>query len=122
MFAGTAFKVVTKYQRIDVVFDRYQDESIKAGPRTKCKQRHRIRRKIKNNESVPLPSDWSRFMALEGNKADLALLLSNHLIERNLTEHPVAMADRGVSGPWGPQFCGALCNGLIQRFPIYFLF
>ena len=27
------------------------------------------------------------------------------------------MADRGVSGPWGPQFCGALCNGETQRLP-----
>ena len=27
------------------------------------------------------------------------------------------MADRGVSGPWGPQFCGALCKGVTQRFP-----
>ena len=25
------------------------------------------------------------------------------------------MADLGVSGPWGPQFCGALCNGETQR-------
>ena len=28
-----------------------------------------------------------------------------------------AVADRGVSGPWGPQFCGALCNGDTQRLP-----
>ena len=28
-----------------------------------------------------------------------------------------AVADRGVSGPWGPQFCGALCNGETQRLP-----
>ena len=27
------------------------------------------------------------------------------------------VADRGVSGPWGPQFCGALCKGVTQRFP-----
>ena len=27
------------------------------------------------------------------------------------------MADRGVSGPWDPQFCGALCNGVTQRIP-----
>ena len=26
------------------------------------------------------------------------------------------VADRGVSGPWGPQFCGALCNAT-QRLP-----
>ena len=28
-----------------------------------------------------------------------------------------AVADRGVSGPWGPQFCGVLCNGETQRLP-----
>ena len=29
----------------------------------------------------------------------------------------LAVADRGVSGPWGPQFCGALCYGETQRLP-----
>ena len=27
------------------------------------------------------------------------------------------VADRGVSGPWGPIFCGALCKGVTQCFP-----
>ena len=36
-------------------------------------------------------------MALEGNKADLALLLSNHLIERSLTEHPVVVVAGGFA-------------------------
>ena len=27
------------------------------------------------------------------------------------------VADRWVSGPWGPQFCGALCNGETKRLP-----
>ena len=31
--------------------------------------------------------------------------------------HLCPVADRGVSGPWGPQFCGALCNGETQRLP-----
>ena len=28
-----------------------------------------------------------------------------------------AVADHGASGPWGPQFCGALCKGVTQRLP-----
>ena len=85
-----------KYQRVDVVFDRYQDESIKAGTRTTRKQRHRpIRRKIENNLPVPLPSDWPSFMVLEGHKADLALLLSNHLIESIPTENTVVVVAGG---------------------------
>ena len=49
-FASTVFKMGEKYQMIDVVFDMYQYESIKAGTGTKRKQRHRpVRRKIENN-------------------------------------------------------------------------
>ena len=36
-------------------------------------------------------------MALEGNKADLALLLSNHLIERSPTEHPGVVVAGGFA-------------------------
>ena len=92
------------YQRIDVHGLRQvsrrinQYESIKAGTRTKRKQRHRpVRRKIENNSPVPLPSDWPSFVALEGSKADLALLLSNHLIERSPTEHPVVVVAGGFA-------------------------
>ena len=94
MFASIVFKMGANYQRIDVHGLRQvsrrinQYESIKAGTMTIRKQRHRpVRRKIENNSSVPLPSDWPSFMALEGNKADLALQLSNHLIEHSPTEH-----------------------------------
>ena len=38
IFAITVFKMGANYQRIDVVFDRYQDESIKAGTMIKRKQ------------------------------------------------------------------------------------
>ena len=96
-FANTVFKMGAKYQRIDVVFDRYQGESIEAGTMTKRKQRHRpVRRKIENESSVPLPSDWSSCMALEENKADLALLLSNHLIEHSPADKPVVVVAGGV--------------------------
>ncbi|KAK2163190.1 hypothetical protein LSH36_84g08067 [Paralvinella palmiformis] len=65
-FANTVFKMGAKYQRIDVAFDGYQDNSIKAGTRTKREQRHRpVRHKIENDASVPLPSNCCSFMALE---------------------------------------------------------
>ena len=42
-------------------------------------------------------------MALEGNKADLALLLSDHLIERSPTEHPmVVVAEATTVKPSDP--------------------
>ena len=96
-FTDTVLKMGAKYQRVDVVFDRYHDESIKTGTRVKRKQRHRpVRREIKN-ESVPLPADWSSFMALEENKADLAQLLSNHLIEHSPDDEVVVVVSGGFA-------------------------
>ena len=93
----TVLKTGEKYQRVDVVFDRYHDESIKTGTRKKRKQRHRpVHREIVN-ESVPLPADWSSFMALEENKADVARLLSNHLIEHSLEYEPVVVESGGFA-------------------------
>ena len=74
------------------MFDRYRPESIKAGTRTKRKQGKRpVRRQIES-ESVALPSDWSNFMALEDNKADLALLLSNYLIDHSPSDQTLVVA------------------------------
>ena len=46
---------------------------------------------------------------------------TNKRLERiandGIRPYPRAVADRGVSGPWGPQFCGALCYGETQRLP-----
>jgi len=79
-----------QYQGSDIMFDRFQDESIKAGTRAKRKQRHRpVRRIIENDPPGPLPSNWSSFMAHEGTKADLALQLPNHPIKHNPTDGPV---------------------------------
>ena len=98
IFTETVFKMGAKYQRIDVVVDRYRDESIKSGTRVKQKRRHRqVRRKIENDSTIRSPSDWSSFTSLEESKPDLAILLSTHLIEHNSTESPVIVVAGGIS-------------------------
>ena len=95
-FTNTVFRMGANYGRIDVFFDRYQQESIKAGTRTKHNQRQRaVRRMIENDPLVHLPSDWSSFMALEENKADIALLLSSHLIEHSRRVESVVVTAGG---------------------------
>ena len=68
------------FDRIDTTFDRYRDISIKSTTR---KKRARgctpIRRAIENG-SVPLPRNWTNFLALEKNKEDLATFLSDELL------------------------------------------
>ena len=67
---------------------RYQEVTIKAGTIYQCKI---------ENESVPLPPDWSSFMALEENKAALALLLSNHLINHSPNNPTVIVVSGGFA-------------------------
>ena len=67
------------------------------GTRLKRKQFHRpVCREIAN-QTVPLPEDWSNFIALEENKADLACLLSNHLIELSPKHKPVIVVSGGFA-------------------------
>lgn len=68
------------FSRIDVIFDRYYDKSIKAGTRDR-RSKHVIpvRRMIENG-SVPVPINFSEFLANLENKKDLSRFLSNHLI------------------------------------------
>jgi len=61
------------YNRTDIVFDRYRDDSIKAS--THPRGTKTIRRVIEHR-GVPLPVSWSNFTALPENKADMALFLS----------------------------------------------
>ena len=67
--------------RVDVVFDRYEKDSIKTGTRSFRKgtgSKRPVRRMV-NDKEVPLPNNWKQFIDLEENKADLARLLSEEL-------------------------------------------
>ena len=44
------------------------------------------------SKSLPLPPEWSNFMTLEDDKADLALLLSNYLIDHSPSDQTIVVA------------------------------
>ena len=44
------------------------------------------------NKNVPVPNNWSNFLALSENKADLARFLSEHLIENPPQDKVIAVA------------------------------
>lgn len=79
-FVSTVFRKGNAYSRIDVLFDRYRDLSIKSGTRTRrAKGKQPVRRVIENKE-VPLPTNLSAFLSLNENKKDLAALLSEEIV------------------------------------------
>ena len=62
----------SEYLRIDVVVDRYRDETIKGTPRTRLSKAALTIRRLVEGRDVPLPKHWSNCLSLADNKADLA--------------------------------------------------
>ena len=80
IFLNAVYHYGYRFARIDVVFDRYDPLSMKEGTRIKRKKRV-DQFVVIENPDVPLPSDWLGFLADSDNKADLACLLSQALME-----------------------------------------
>ncbi|CAG9818890.1 unnamed protein product [Phaedon cochleariae] len=70
-----------QYNEVHVVFDRYRYLSVKADTRKHNGKGFAPVRRVIKNEGVPLPKDWSSFVALSGNKADLARFLSEEAMK-----------------------------------------
>ena len=69
----------SSYDRIDVVFDRYRDNSTKENTRNRRAKDQKAIRKMITGRDVPLPENWDNFMACKENKSDYADLLSTEL-------------------------------------------
>ncbi|KAG1652798.1 hypothetical protein GQR58_026049 [Nymphon striatum] len=71
------------YSRVDLLFDRYQDLSIKSGTRSKRSEAGKFKpiRRVISSKDVKLPSNFKSFLSLSENKADLAAFLSEAIVE-----------------------------------------
>ncbi|KAG1652112.1 WD repeat-containing protein WRAP73 [Nymphon striatum] len=71
------------YSRVDLLFDRYQDLSIKSGTRSKRSVAGKVKpiRRVISSKDVKLPSNFKSFLSLSENKADLAAFLSEAMVE-----------------------------------------
>lgn len=109
VFVEAVLKSGAKFQRIDVLFDRYQTHSIKTGTR---KRRGRglvaIRRPVESTD-LPLPVKWENFIAHQDNKADLARFLSQQLILRAPVNKTIVTAG-GFSDEEGVEASNATLN------------
>ena len=63
-FVNSVFSMGAKFERIDVTFDRYQQDSIKTGTRMKRTRGSRPIRRVIENQNVPLPDNWKSFLSL----------------------------------------------------------
>ena len=79
------------YQWIDIVFDRYREETIKSTTRTRHTKSARPIRQLVEGRDVPLPKNWTNFLSLPENKADLADFLSEELCLQAPTDKEVVV-------------------------------
>ena len=91
-FVTSVLQSGSRYQRVDVVFDRYRDASIKSKTRIRRTKTARPIRRVIENRDVPLPKSWSNFIALHENKADLARSLSEALIANAPPQKEIVVA------------------------------
>ena len=91
-YAKTVLKTGSEYHRIDVVFDRYRDETIKGTIRTRRSKTARTIGRLVEGRDVPLPKNWSNFLSLADNKADLAHFLSEELCSQAPVDNEIVVA------------------------------
>ena len=72
-----------RYNEVHVVFDRYRALSVKAATRRKRAKGFAPVRRVIKNCGVPLPKDWSSFLAMPDNKADLARFLCEEALKHD---------------------------------------
>ena len=94
--ADTCVKTVLKagfeYHKIDVVFDRYRDETIKGTIRTWRSKTARPIRRLVEGRDVPLPKNWSNCLSLADNKADLAHFSTEELCSQASVDKEIGVA------------------------------
>ena len=72
MYANSS---VVTLQRVDMVFDEYWKDSLKAATRSKTG----IRRHVEGNKQVP--SNWQEFLRIYENKSELFHLISDRIVD-----------------------------------------
>ena len=69
------------FSRVDVVFDRWEEQSLKDNTRSVRRGTLAQIRRMITGRDVPLPKNMAQFLALGGNKADLSRFPSEELLE-----------------------------------------
>ena len=63
-YEKTVLNAGSEYHIIDLVFDRYRDETIKGTTRTRCSKTARPIRRLVEGRAVPLPKNWSNCLVI----------------------------------------------------------
>ncbi len=77
--------------RVDVVWDVYRPDSLKA--ETRESRGKGIRRKVKAN--TPIPANWQNFLRVDENKTELYGFLADHLVQSLVPDNKMICTTKG---------------------------
>ena len=81
--------------RIDVVFNRYQDQSIRGATRDKRSRSQRSIRRLIEHRYAPFPQNLDNYISSSQNEGNIATFLFNELMASNILEdREIVTADR----------------------------
>ena len=80
-------QINSKCIRIDGVWDRYHEDSLKAQTRVKRCECHGQRKRVATNIPIPKGADWQNVLKVASNKDDLFQFLSEQLLEETVEKH-----------------------------------
>ena len=78
-------------ERVDIVWDQYFDNSLKASTREKRASGPSQRRRVV--ASSPIPKNWQKFRRLNSNKIELFQFLNNEMLSSASAELPLVVTD-----------------------------
>ena len=87
MFLPYIVLQLRKVKRLDLVWDEYIDESLKAA--TRAKRGDGVRRRVQ--PSVPIPKNWHQFLCIEENKRELFRYLSSEVSKVEMPEKEIVV-------------------------------
>ena len=93
MFVLCAKKEQNCAKRVDIVWDQYIDNSLKASTREKRASCPSQRRRVE--ATSPIPKRWQQFLRLDSNKIELSQFLNNELLSSASAEQPLIVTDGG---------------------------
>ena len=91
IFLPYIHKAQSQAQRVDVIWDQYFDNSLKAQTRELRASGPIQRRRV--GVSSPTPKNWHQFLRLNSNKTDLFKFLNDELMEKTSADKPLIVTD-----------------------------
>ena len=79
-------------QRVDMLFDEYWKDNLKAS--TRSKRGKGIRRHVEGNKQVP--SNWQEFLRIDENKSELFHLISDRIVDEEFPGQVIVTRDDEV--------------------------